>query len=51
MLNSMINQYNAIKLIFNTGDKRVTDIQLIVKQSKSNVLYLIDNLNKKKMGT
>ena len=51
MLNSgMINQYNAIKLIFNTGDKRVTDIQLIVKQSKSNVLYLIDNLNKKENG-
>nr|WP_315173585.1 Ig-like domain-containing protein [uncultured Flavobacterium sp.] len=48
--NGMVNQYNAIKLIFNTGDKRVTDIQLIIKQSNSNTLYLIDNFNKKEKG-
>jgi hypothetical protein len=51
MLNTgMVNQYNAIKLIFSTGDKRVTDIQLIIKESNSNTLYLIENFNKQEKG-
>lgn len=48
--NGMINQYNAIKLIFNTGDKRVTDVQLVLKQSYSNTVYLIENFNKEEKG-
>jgi len=48
--NGMVNQYNAIKLIFNTGDKRVTDIQLVLKQSNSNTIYLIENFNKEEKG-
>ena len=48
--NGMINQYNAIKLIFNTGDKRVTDVQLILKQSYSNTPYLIENFDKEEKG-
>jgi hypothetical protein len=42
----MINRYNAIRLILNTGDKRVTDIQVIVKGSNSNNLYVIETFNK-----
>ena len=48
--NGMVNQYNAIKLIFNTGDKRVTDIQLVLKESYSNTIYLIENFNKEEKG-
>lgn len=48
--NGMVNQYNAIKLFFNTGDKRVTDIQLLLKESNSNTIYLIENLNKEDKG-
>ena len=51
MLNSgMVNQYNAIKLIFNTGDKRVTDIQLVLKEAYSNTVFLIENFNKEEKG-
>jgi hypothetical protein len=48
--NGMVNQYNAMKLIFNTGDKRVTDVQLVLKQSYSNTIYLIENFNKAEKG-
>lgn len=48
--NGMINQYNAVKLLFNTGDKRVTDVQLLLKQSRSNTIYLIENFNKEEKG-
>jgi hypothetical protein len=48
--NGMVNQYNAITLIFNTGDKRVTDVQLVVKQAYSNTIYLIENFNKEEKG-
>jgi|GEM_PF-2278454 len=46
----MINLYNAIKIDFATGDKRVTDIQLIAKSSNSNNLYIIETFNKKEQG-
>lgn len=42
----MINAFNAVKIAFNTGDKRVTDIQLVVKESNSNNLYIIETFNK-----
>jgi hypothetical protein len=46
----MVNNFNAVKLFFETGDKRVTDIQLVVKNSNSNNLYVIQNFNKSKEG-
>jgi hypothetical protein len=47
MLNNLnVNQFNAIKLYFNTEIKRVTDVQLVLKQSYSNTIYLIENFNK-----
>lgn len=46
----MINSFNAVRLSFDTGDKRVTDIQLGVKESNSNNLYVIETFNKEKEG-
>lgn len=45
--NGMVNIFNAMKIIFNTGDKRVTDVEIIYKESNSNTLFLIDTFNKK----
>jgi hypothetical protein len=46
----MVNSYNAIRLAINTGDKRVTDIQCVVKGSNSNNLYIIETFNKENEG-
>ena len=46
----MVNRYNAIKLLFDTGDKRVTDIQLVFKESNSNTIFLVETFNKEKEG-
>lgn len=46
----MVNQFNAVRIGFNTGDKRVTDIQLVFKKSNSNNLYIIETFNKAKEG-
>lgn len=48
--NGMVNSFNAINLIFNTGDKNVSDIQLLFKESNSNAIYIIENFNKEKEG-
>ena len=44
----MINQFNAVNIEFNTGDKNVTDIQLVFKESNSNTIWIVDTFNKKK---
>ena len=46
----MINRFNAVKIDFNTGDKRVVEIQLVVKETNSNALYIIETYNKSKEG-
>ena len=46
----MLSNFNAIKIDFNTGKKQVTDIQLIVKETNSNNLYLIETFNKAANG-
>lgn len=46
----MVNRYNAVKILFDTGDKRVTDIQLVYKESNSNNLYIVETFNKEKEG-
>jgi hypothetical protein len=43
----MVNAFNAVRIFFNTGDKTVTDIQLVLKESNSNQLSIIETLNKK----
>lgn len=47
---SMVNTYNSVRISFDTGDKRVTDIQIIAKSSNSNNLYIIETFNKEKEG-
>lgn len=46
----MINRFNAVKIDFNTGDKRVVEIQLVVKETNSNIPYIIETYNKSKEG-
>lgn len=46
----MINRFNAVKIDFNTGDKRVVEIQLVVKETNSNIPYIIETYNKLKEG-
>lgn len=46
----MVNAFNAINIKFNTGDHRVTDIQIIAKQSNSNTPYIIETFNKSILG-
>ena len=47
---SMLNLFNAYRIGFNTGDKRVTDIQICFKNPNSNLIFVIENLNKKEKG-
>lgn len=42
----MVNLFNAYNITYNTGDKRVTDIQLCFKTTDSEVVYIIDTINK-----
>ncbi len=42
----MISAYNGMLIKFNTGDKRVTDIQIVLKFSNSNSLYIVETFNK-----
>jgi hypothetical protein len=43
----MQNAFNAYNLTFNTGDKRVTDIQICFKNTGSSVVFIADTINKK----
>lgn len=45
-----VNKFNAAKIEFNTGDHRVVEIQLAVKESRSNTIYIIETFNKAKEG-
>jgi hypothetical protein len=46
----MVNSYNSISLDFDTGSKRVTDIELVYKESNSNAVYVIEGFNKEDEG-
>lgn len=48
--NGMVNNYNAVQIDFNVGDKRITDVELVYKESGSNTLYLIESFNKANEG-
>lgn len=45
----MVNKFNAVKIDFLTGDKNVTDVQLVFKESNSNNIWVVDTFNKKKL--
>jgi hypothetical protein len=42
----MVNAFNAVDIKFNTGDRNVTDIQLVVKETNSNATAVIETFNK-----
>lgn len=46
--NGMTNFFNAMNVFFDTGDKRVTDIEIVYKESNSNTLFIVETFNKKK---
>lgn len=46
----MVNVFNAIDIDFNTGSERVTDIQLLFKESNSNTINIIETFNKADEG-
>ena len=46
----MINRFNGANITFSTGSKRVTQVDLLYKESTSNVIYVIERYNKKDLG-
>ncbi len=42
----MVNNFNACRIGFNTGEKQVKGIELIIKESNSNSLYIIAKYDK-----
>jgi hypothetical protein len=48
--NGMINRYNGVQVMYNSGGKQVKEIQLIAKESRSNNCYIIETINKRKQS-
>lgn len=46
----MVNRYNAVTLMVNSGDKNVTDIEVYAREHGSNTAYRISTINKAKSG-
>ncbi|QDP52673.1 MAG: putative structural protein [Prokaryotic dsDNA virus sp.] len=42
----MDNIFNGYKITYNSGDKRVTDVQLLFKYSTDSSIFIIDSINK-----
>lgn len=43
----MLNIFNSFKIKYNTGDERVTDIQICFKTTDDNNIYIAESINKK----
>jgi hypothetical protein len=46
----MKNLFNQVLIEFDTGSKRVTDVQLVFRESNSSSVYIIETLNKEDEG-
>jgi hypothetical protein len=46
----MENAFNAYRIDYNTGDQRVTDVQLLFKYPSEPTIYVIETINKKESG-
>tara|TARA_R100001443_G_scaffold28974_1_gene42236 strand:+ start:3369 stop:8747 length:5379 start_codon:yes stop_codon:yes gene_type:complete len=46
----MVNKFNAANVTFSTGSKRVLEVDVLYKQSTSNVIYVIKRFIKKNEG-
>lgn len=47
---SMINKFNQASIDFETGSERVTEIQLVFKESESNAEFIIEDFDKSLLG-
>jgi len=47
---SMINKFDKVNIKFNTGSYRVKEIQLVVRESNRNEVWIIDDFNKELLG-
>jgi len=45
--NGMQNAFSAVDIVFETGEKQVTDIVLVAKESNSVTAYIVETFNKK----
>ena len=43
---SMVNNYNTATITYNTGNKNVTEVQLIFRDTRSINTYIVDNISK-----
>lgn len=48
--NGMVNTFNAVDITFDTGSERVTDVQLVFRESGRNNVYVIETFNKEAEG-
>jgi len=46
----MVNSFNNATILFNSGNKRVTDIEILFKDSDSSQIKIIESINKKELG-
>lgn len=46
----MVNRYNGCTVQFSTGPERVIQVDLLYKESTSNVIYVVERYNKKDLG-
>ena len=46
----MVNLFNQVSLDFDTGSKRVTDIQIVFRESKKSIVNVIETFNKEDEG-
>jgi len=47
---AMVNSYDRVKLLFDTGNHRVTDIQVVCYDTSSLNTYIIETINKEEFG-
>lgn len=47
---SMVNKYNSLDITFNTGSINITDIQLVMYDTRSSNISVIETFNKKKLA-
>ena len=47
---SMVNKYNIVDIVINTGGPLVKEIELLYKESGKSVLYVVENYSKEKLN-
>ena len=46
ILNCMVNRYNSIDVMFDTGSSEVIEVEVVFKRSNSNAVYVLASINK-----